>query len=310
MEKKIFKFDDEKQRLDIFLLKQLDGCSRSFVKNLVDKQKVFVNGKNVKAGQILKPNDEIEVVFEEPKPVEAKAQDIPLDIIYEDSDLLVINKPQGMVVHPSQTTKDGTLVNALLFSVKDLSGINGELRPGIVHRLDKDTSGVMLVAKNDNAHKDLAKQIETKTCKREYLALVCGNVKKDSGTISTHIARSKKDRKKMAVCPPAEGKVAISNFCVLKRYKDFTLMKWILDTGRTHQIRVHSKHLGHPVACDPAYGKSPQLDHEGQLLHSFRITFSHPTTKKVLEFQAPLPTYFEKILQKLDCEAEKSGTNN
>ncbi len=307
MEKKIFKFNDSKQRLDLFLMTKLENVSRSHIKNLVDSQKVLVDGKVVKAGYELKPNQTVEVFFEEPKPVEAKAENIPLDIIYEDSDLLVINKPQGMVVHPSSTTKDGTLVNALLFSVKDLSGINGELRPGIVHRLDKDTSGVMLVAKNDFAHKNLAKQIQEKTCKREYWAIVCGIVKPDYGTISTHIARSKKDRKKMAVCPPFEGRVAISNFKVLKRFDKFSLMQWNLETGRTHQIRVHAKHMGHPVAADPIYGKSPQLGHCGQLLHSKKITFTHPRTNKVLEFEAPLPHFFEEILGQLE---NKNDINN
>lgn len=297
---KIFKSTNEKERLDIFLMQQLENMSRSHIKTLVDSNKVFVDGKNVKAGFLLKPNQTIKVEFEEPKPLQAKAQNIPINILFEDSDLVVLNKKQGMVVHPSLTTKENTLVNALLFSVKDLSGINGTLRPGIVHRLDKDTSGVMLVAKNDFAHNNLAKQISEKTCIRKYWALVKGVVKQDSGNITTHIARSKKDRKKMAVCSPLEGRVAISNFKVLKRFKNFTLMEWTLQTGRTHQIRVHAKHLGHPVACDPLYGKSPELGHEGQLLHSKEITFEHPTTKKIMTFEAEIPDYFEKILQKLE----------
>lgn len=293
------KEQDKKKRLDVFLAEIYPDLTRNHIQNLIQKGFVLVDGKQEKSGYSLKINQTITMQMPEPKKTDIVAEDIPLDIVYEDADLLVINKPQGMTVHPANTVFSGTLVNALLGKVKDLSGINGELRPGIVHRLDKDTSGLMLVAKNDKAHNNLAKQIQDKTCERTYWALVCGNVKKDEGILVTQIGRNPKDRKKMTVLREGEGRTAISEFKVLKRYSGFTLMEWHLKTGRTHQIRVHAKHIGHPVACDPVYGTTQNFGHTGQLLHSKHIKFVHPTTKEVMEFDCDLPDYFSEILNKL-----------
>ena len=298
MEQKKFKANAE-CRLDVYLQNNLEGKTRNFIQHLIEENNVLVNNKVVtKCGTKIKLGQEILVNIPAPKNIEAVAQDIPLEIVYEDADLLVINKPQGMVVHPANGNFTDTLVNALLFSVKDLSGINGKLRPGIVHRLDKDTSGLMLVAKNDFAHNSLAKQIAEKTCKREYLALLNGVVKKDCGTIETLIGRYLKDRKKMAVVP-TNGKLAISDLVVEKRFSQFSLVRFKLKTSRTHQIRVHAKYMGHTVVADPVYGK-PQMGLSGQLLHSCYIQFTQPTTGAVLEFSAPLPDYFAKVVEKLD----------
>ena len=294
----ITKEQDRKKRLDMFLAENFSDMTRNHIQNMIQNGLVLVDGKKVKSGYSLKENQKITISIVEPQKTDIVPENIPLNIVYEDADLLVINKPQGMVVHPANTVFSGTLVNALLSQVKDLSGINGELRPGIVHRLDKDTSGLMLVAKNDKAHNNLAKQIQEKSCERVYWALVCGNVKKDEGVLVTQIGRNPKDRKKMAVLKDGEGRQAISSFRVLKRYVGYTLMEWSLKTGRTHQIRVHAKHIGHPVACDPVYG-TENFGHCGQLLHSKHIKFSHPTTKKVMEFDSNLPDYFENILKKL-----------
>ncbi len=294
----ITKEQDRKKRLDMFLAENFSDMTRNHIQNMIQNGLVLVDGKKVKSGYSLKENQKITISIVEPQKTDIVPENIPLNIVYEDADLLVINKPQGMVVHPANTVFSGTLVNALLSQVKDLSGINGELRPGIVHRLDKDTSGLMLVAKNDKAHNSLAKQIQEKSCERVYWALVCGNVKKDEGVLVTQIGRNPKDRKKMAVLKDGEGRQAISSFRVLKRYVGYTLMEWSLKTGRTHQIRVHAKHIGHPVACDPVYG-TENFGHCGQLLHSKHIKFSHPTTKKVMEFDSNLPDYFENILKKL-----------
>ena len=301
METKEFlvKKEDQKQRLDMFLISKLGDVSRNHIQNLIEKKQVLVDQKVVKCGYSLKENQKVKITLPDPIKTDILPEKIPLNIVFEDADLLVINKPQGMVVHPANSVHSGTLVNALLGSIKDLSGINGELRPGIVHRLDKDTSGLMLVAKNDFAHKSLAKQISEKTCLRCYWALVVGNVKKDEGTIQTYIGRSKKDRKKMAVLNDGEGRLAISTFKVLKRYSGYTLMEWILKTGRTHQIRVHAKHIGHPIVCDPTYGSGEKFGHIGQLLHSKRISFSHPRTSKQMNFEVDLPPYFEDILKQL-----------
>ena len=295
----ITKEQDKKKRLDMFLLENSPEITRNHAQNMIQQGLVLVNGKQEKSGYSLKPNQTISITLLDPTPTDIKPEDIPLDIVYEDGDLLVINKAQGMVVHPANTVFSGTLVNALLSKVSDLSGINGKLRPGIVHRLDKDTSGLMLVAKNDKAHNNLAKQIQEKTCERIYWALQCGNVKKDEGKIVTQIGRNPKDRKKMAVLREGEGRTAISEFRVLKRFSGFTLVEWALKTGRTHQIRVHAKHMGHPVACDPVYGTEPNFGHVGQLLHSKHIKFVHPTSKKIMEFDSELPPYFAEIIKKL-----------
>ena len=231
----------------------------------------------------------------------AKPENIPLDIVYEDEDIAVVNKPQGMTVHMGNGVTEGTLVNALLYRLDNLSGINGVIRPGIVHRIDKDTSGLLVVAKNDAAHLSLSAQIENKSCKRTYLALLDGIVKNDRGTVTTYIGRDPKDRIKMAVVEPAKGKLAVTDYKVLKRYeKGFTLCRFDLHTGRTHQIRVHARHLGYPVVGDPVYGiKKQKFNLNGQLLHAWRLQLTHPRTGEVMYFEAPLPDYFQAVLNKL-----------
>ena len=282
--------------MDIFLQHKFPSFSRSHIKNMIEKNCVFVNGKQVKSGYKLRENDKISVTIKAPEKISTEEEDVPFDIVYEDADVVVVNKPQGLVVHPCTSTKSGTLVNGLLHRVKNLSGINGVLRPGIVHRLDKDTSGLLVVAKNDKAHIALQEQIKNKTCKRIYLAVLTGNLKEDSGEIVTKIARDKKDRKKMAVADV--GREAITNYRVLERFKDACLVEFLLKTGRTHQIRVHAKYLNHPVVGDKVYGKEVK-GLNGQLLHAYKLSFIHPTTGKEVSFTAPLPDYFENYLQKL-----------
>ena len=284
------------ERLDIFLQHKFPSFSRSHIKNMIEKNCVFVNGKQVKSGYKLRENDKISVTIKAPEKISTEEEDVPFDIVYEDADVVVVNKPQGLVVHPCTSTKSGTLVNGLLHRVKNLSGINGVLRPGIVHRLDKDTSGLLVVAKNDKAHIALQEQIKNKTCKRIYLAVLTGNLKEDSGEIVTKIARDKKDRKKMAVADV--GREAITNYRVLERFKDACLVEFLLKTGRTHQIRVHAKYLNHPIVGDKVYGKEVK-GLNGQLLHAYKLSFIHPTTGKEVSFTAPLPDYFENYLQKL-----------
>lgn len=286
----------EGKRLDNVLLSKLDTITRSHIKKLIEKKKILLNGKIVKAGEKVKVGQKIEFDYDEVKPLDVTAEDIDFEIVYQDEDLLVINKPQGLVVHPCSSTKNGTLVNGLLFRVKDLSGINGVLRPGIVHRLDKNTSGLMLVAKNDYSHNILAKQIKDKVCKRNYIALCEGSFKDDEGKIESYIERSKQDRKKMAVS--TKGKLAITNYKVLQRFCGKSLVEFSLQTGRTHQIRVHCKMLGHPIVGDDVYGK-PEKGLNGQLLHSFKIKFFHPRTNEEMQFEIPLPNYFESYIEKL-----------
>lgn len=288
--------EDAGKRLDVFATAFLNAPSRSFVKNLIEAQKILVNGSAVKAGYILKDGDKVEFLQSQPEPIEAKAEEVDFKIVYEDPDLLVVDKPQGLVVHPCQSTKSGTLVNGLLAKVKDLSGINGKLRPGIVHRLDKNTSGLMLVAKNDFAHVELAKMIKEKSVKRKYLALLDGIVWENSGHIENFLARDPKNRKKYAVS--ATGKLAISNFVVKKRYETCSLVEFSLVTGRTHQIRVHSAFIGHPVVGDELYGKAVK-GLRGQLLHSYSLEFRHPRTGDEMKFLSPLPDYFESYIAKL-----------
>lgn len=288
------------ERLDNFILKIKPEYSRSHIKTKIENGEVLLQDKIVKAGQKLKLGQVVSVKTTEPKTLDVKAENINLDIVYEDDDLAVINKPKGMVVHPANGNFTGTLVNALLYNLKDLSGINGVIRPGIVHRLDKDTSGLLLIAKNDKAHVSLAKQIETKSCHRYYLALCTGNVKEDEGHIETGFGRSLKDRKKMAVMPLGTGKKAITNYKVLERFGQYTLVEFKLETGRTHQIRVHSKYLNNPIACDEVYGhKDKNFKVQGQLLHAYKIEFTHPTTNKQMSFTSNLPEDFEKALKKL-----------
>lgn len=256
-------------------------------------------GKKQKSGYKVCEGDKICVEEVVNQQLNATPEDIELEVVYEDADLLVINKPQGMVVHPAVGNFSGTLVNALTFRYNDLSNLNGDFRPGIVHRLDKDTSGLLIVAKNNKAHQELARQISTKECKRHYMAVLQGNLKQDSGQVVTNIARSKKNRQIMEVCDSTHGKLAITNFEVVERLNGYTLVHFELKTGRTHQIRVHSKYLGHPIAGDKVYGfKGKEKDLNGQLLTAFKICFTQPTTNKEVVCQVDLPNYFLDFIKK------------
>lgn len=295
---------DEEGRIDAFIASRL-SLSRSFAAELIDDGKVLLNGSAVKKRALVKSGDEVTVEIPELKEPEALPQDIPLDIVYEDDDLLVVNKPKGMVVHPAPGNSDGTLVNALLYHCKGtLSGINGVSRPGIVHRIDKDTSGLLIVAKNDVAHIHLAEQIKEHSFTREYLAICYGNVKQDSGLVSAPIGRDPKNRQRMAVVYK-NSKSAVTHYEVVERFEGFTLMRFRLETGRTHQIRVHMASIGHPIAGDPLYGPKKVITELcGQCLHAGKIGFIHPKTNQYLEFEAELPEYFKKYkakLKPLDC---------
>ncbi len=286
-------------RLDAYLTQELAGYTRSFIKNLISEGMVTLNGSVVKAGHKLKIGDVLEVQIPQTQTIDAIPQNIPLEILYQDADIAVINKPQGMVVHPAAGNMDGTLVNAVLFHMEDLSGIGGKQRPGIVHRLDKDTSGVIVIAKNDAAHNALSTQLKDRKMKKSYIALCHGNVKADNGTIHTGIDRHPRDRKKMAVLP--SGREAVTHFTVLKRYGKYTLVEFNIETGRTHQIRVHAKHMGCPVVGDATYTKLKngfRLD--GQLLHAQKLGLYHPKTGEYMEFTAPMPAYFAKVLDQLN----------
>lgn len=288
------------ERIDKYLARTLDEYSREFIMRLIASESVKLNGRVVKASYRVKDGDEIEVEIAEPQELENMAQDIPLDIIYEDDDIIVINKPRHMVVHPSNGHDDGTLVNALLYHCHDLSGINGIKRPGIVHRIDKDTTGLLVVAKNDRAHEFLAAQLADHTMHREYVALCKGVIKENEGCIIAPIGRDKYNRQKMAV-DTKNGKEAITNFKVIKRYNQYTLISCILETGRTHQIRVHLNYIGFPIEGDPVYGgRTNLLFSDGQLLHAKKLFLIHPTTKQKMEFEAPLPSDFLDVLKKLD----------
>jgi len=288
------------QRLDKALVLLCKDLSRSYINKLIEEGHVLVNEKVAKASQKLKEDDLVFISIPEVKPLEVKKEDIPLDIIYEDSDILIINKPQGMVVHPSNGHNEHTLVNAILHHCDDLSGINGVLRPGIVHRIDKDTSGLICVAKNDTAHEALSEQLKSHTMNREYIALVKGVIKENSGTIDMPIGRNKQDRKKMGVNRD-NGKEAITNFKVLNRYNEHTLIRCSLVTGRTHQIRVHMAEIGYPVEGDPLYSGRhyDKLYKNGQLLVAIKLTLIHPTTKKEMSWEINLPQYFKDIIQNL-----------
>lgn len=297
MENKII-IADKSERLDVFLSEKLDK-TRSAVKKLVDDGEITVGGNKVKAGRVLKIGEEISVNIPDPVKLDLEAENIPLDIIYQDKDIAIINKPQGMTVHAGNGTHGSTLVNALLYHLDSLSGINGVIRPGIVHRIDKDTSGLLVVAKNDAAHLSLSEQIKNKTCHRIYLALLEGTVKQNDGIIDTFIGRSDKNRTMMAV--KDSGRRAVTHFKVLKRYKEFTFAEFRLETGRTHQIRVHCKYIGHPIVGDPVYGYEKQkFKLNGQLLHAWKLELTHPSTGERMSFEAPLPDYFQAVLQKLD----------
>lgn len=284
-------------RLDKVCSEIFSDYSRSQIKQLLDGGNITVNGKTEKAKYKVKSGDVIRLEEPKTKTLELRPENIPLDIVYEDDDVIVINKPQGMVVHPAPGHDEHTLVNALLYHCP-LSTINGTFRPGIVHRIDKDTSGLLMVAKNDKAHRSLAKQLKDKTNIREYVALVHGRIAEDEGTINAPIGRSLKDRKKQAVVK--DGRNAVTHFEVLKRYRDYTLVKCILETGRTHQIRVHMKYIGHPLVGDPLYGPKKTIKGNGQFLHAGKLGFVHPTTGKLLIFEAPLPKIFQECLEKLD----------
>lgn len=285
----------KEERIDKYLAEEL-GISRSTVKKMIDEGFVLVNGKEVKASLILSEADELFVKDGFIKEASFEAEDIPINIVYEDDDLLVINKKSGMVVHPGNGNTSGTLVNALMHYTKNLSKKEA-FRPGIVHRIDKDTSGLMLVAKNDKAHDILAEGFKNKTIKREYIALVCGVIGEDSGVIDAPIGRDAKDRKKMCVTSE-NSKKAVTHFKVLKRYEHYTLLRLILDTGRTHQIRVHMKYIGYPVYNDPVYGKA--YNDFGQFLHSASIDFEQPTTHEHLHFECDVPKEFQDFLDTLN----------
>ena len=289
---------DAKSRIDKYLCQALD-CSRKRAADLLVEGCVTINGSIPKASAKVHAGDEVVVDMPEDEDLEVRAEDIPLDIVYEDHDIIVVNKPKGMVVHPAPGLYSGTLVNALMYHCKDLSGINGVNRPGIVHRIDKDTSGLLVVAKNDKAHESLAKQIANKTCRREYLAIVHGTFAHTIGTIDAPIGRDDKDRQMMAVTGK-NSKPAITHFEVLKNYDKYSLLKCRLETGRTHQIRVHMAYIGHPVAGDPKYGRRKTLSTNGQLLHACALELDHPITGVHMRFEAEPDETFKKVLKELD----------
>lgn len=284
-------------RIDKLLGSRLAAYSRSQVQSWLKDNLVMVNGTPVKANYKVKKADLITITVPEPQELELVAEDLPLEIVYQDEDVAVVNKPQGMVVHPSAGHPNGTLVNALLFHLKDLSAINDVIRPGIVHRIDKDTSGLLMIAKNDAAHEALARQLKDKTSLRRYVALVHGNIPHEKGVIEAPIGRSKTDRKTQAVVE--DGKPAVTHFEVVERFGDYTLIKLQLETGRTHQIRVHMQYIGYPVAGDPVYGPKKTLKGHGQFLHAQLLGFTHPRTGEQMVFEAPLPDIFKKTLTDL-----------
>ena len=299
MEKFIVKETQNNMRLDKVLVAFLCDKSRNYISKLIDDGNCFVNDKRAKASLKVKPGDVISINIPEDKPLDVKEEDIPLNVIYEDEDILIIDKPQGLVVHPSNGHWEHTLVNAIMHHCKDLSGINGVIRPGIVHRIDKDTSGLICVAKNDSAHNFLAEQLKDHTMSRTYVALVRGVIKENHGTINMPIGRDSRNRQKMAVTRN-NSKDAITNFDVLQRFSNNTLVQCKLVTGRTHQIRVHMTYIGHPVIGDPVYGKgNRKLYDDGQLLFAHEIHFIHPRTKKEMTFSVDLPDYFKEVLEKL-----------
>ena len=299
MKKEIVVESNENKRTDAYI-SEITDYSRTAVQRLIDEEKITINGKIVKSSYKVQYGDRIEIEEEPAKEIELKAQDIPLEILYEDDDIIVVNKPKGMVVHPANGNPDGTLVNAIMAICKEsLSGIGGEIRPGIVHRLDKNTSGAIIIAKNDKAHINLSEQLKKHEIKKTYIALVRGVVKENNASINMPIGRSKKDRKKMDV--DKNGKEAITHFKVMKRYKDSTLLEINIETGRTHQIRVHLSHIGYPIIGDDVYsnGKN-RWNIEGQCLHAKELDFKHPITGKQMHIEAELPEYFKKILEELD----------
>lgn len=293
--------DTAGERLDAYLARSIEGLTRSAAQRLLDEGCVLVNGKPGKKNCKLNMGDEISVEIPEPKPVDIVPKEIPLEIVYEDEDVLVINKPKGLVVHPAAGHQDDTLVNGLLFAKGDsLSGINGELRPGIVHRIDKDTSGLLAVAKNDLAHVVLASQLKDHTMARTYQCIVCGNLKEDQGTVNAPIGRHPSDRKKMCI-NERNGKDAVTHWEVIKRYRGYTHVQCRLETGRTHQIRVHMASIGHPILGDMVYGrKKPELGQSSQVLHAGVLCFRHPRDERPVMVMADLPGYFKEVLEKLE----------
>lgn len=298
MKKIMVNENDNTKRIDLYLMDKLD-MSRSKVQDLIKNSTILVNDKKIKASYILKSNDTILINDIVTDDFNIEAENIPLDIVYEDDDVVIVNKPNGMVVHPAAGNKKGTLVNALMYHFKSLSHINGELRPGIVHRIDAYTTGLLMVAKNDKAHEFLAKQLEEKTTTRKYIALVWGVIEHDTGTIDAPIGRDVNNRKKMSVTS-INSKKAITHFKVLKRYKEVTLIELKLDTGRTHQIRVHMNYIGHPVVNDPVYGRRKLINDEGQCLHAKTLGFIHPKTNKYMEFDSRVPDKILSILNKFE----------
>ena len=299
MKEYIVSQEEKGKRLDTYIPSVDTDITRTSAQRLIEDGNILVNGKNAKVSYKIQENDKISVEIPEPKQIELKAQNIPIEIIYEDSDIIVVNKPKGMVVHPANGNPDGTLVNAIMAICKDsLSGIGGEIRPGIVHRIDKDTSGLLIVAKNDNAHVKMSEQIKNHEVKKTYIALVRGVFKENEATIDMPIGRSTSDRKKMAV--NKNGKNAITHIKVLKRFDKYTLLKVNIETGRTHQIRVHLSHIGYPIVGDYTYsnGKN-EFDVIGQCLHAQKLEFKHPITQKDMCLEAELPQYFKDILDKL-----------
>ena len=288
------------ERLDKTVAQALN-LSRSRIKELLEDDRILVNGSVEKPSYQVQEEDQIQVDLPEAEEVEILPEPMDLDIVYEDQDLVVVNKPKGLVVHPAPGHHTGTLVNGLLAHCQDLSGINGKLRPGIVHRIDKDTSGLLIICKNDHSHREIAKQLQDKTCHREYVALVHHPFDHDHGTINAPIGRDEKDRQKMAVTAK-NSKSAITHFRVLKNYKDYALVSCLLETGRTHQIRVHMQYIGHPVVGDPKYGYRKTMDTKGQLLHAARIEFIHPSTREKITLDAPLDPIFAKVIEQLDKE--------
>lgn len=298
MERIVLLSDKDGERIDSFISGRIDGVSRSYAASLAEKGAVLVSGKTVKKNYKLKAGEEVAVELPEPEQLDILPEDIPLDIVYEDDELIVINKPQGMVVHPAPGNYSGTLVNALLYHCGgSLSGINGVIRPGIVHRIDKDTAGLLVAAKNNEAHLALAAQLKEKKASRRYLALVMGNVR-EAGTVNKPIARSPADRKKMAVV--AGGREAVTHYSPIEHFERYTLVECVLETGRTHQIRVHMASIGHPIAGDKVYGaRHDGIKADGQLLFAKTLGFVHPKTGEYMEFSAELPCYFSDILNKL-----------
>ena len=295
-----FIIKEETGRLDKVLTELLPRFTRSHIQQWIKEGNVSINGEQLKANYKVQPGDAITIIEPELVTLEVLAEDIPIEIVYQDESVVVVNKAQGMVVHPSAGHQTGTLVNALMHHINDLSGINGTIRPGIVHRIDKDTSGLLMVAKNDAAHEKLAAQLKDKTSLREYVALVHGVIPHEKGTIDAPLGRSKLDRKKQDIIDG--GREAVTHFTVLERFKDFTLVSLKLETGRTHQIRVHMKYIGYPLAGDPIYGPRKTLEGKGQFLHAKTLGFKHPTTEEFLTFEAPLPQLFEDTLTKLRNE--------